>query len=220
MSLSKSTGWLVGSLIVGAACSGAELAAAEQQVANTVEKEWSANVSAFAYFLPGDDNYLQPEIDADAGVLHLELRYNYEDLDTASLWLGYNLSTGNEVLVEFTPMLGTVFGNTNGIAPGFDFSVSWQRLSFYTEFEHVFNTDDSAESFLYAWTELDFDLGGGVSAGLVGQRTRVYDSPRDIQRGLLVSFTLGRGQLTGYVFNPDDDDPIYVLAAAVGFGAR
>ena len=39
-------------------------------------------------------------------------RYNYENLETGSVWVGYNLSGGEKLEWELTPMLGGVFGNT------------------------------------------------------------------------------------------------------------
>lgn len=192
-------------------------AAAEEHAAGDAAN-WSGSASVIAYLLPQDDDYLQPEIDVDIGALHLELRYNYEALDTASAWVGYNFTAGRDVQIEFTPMLGVVFGDTNGVAPGFNFGLTWKSLSLYSEFEHVFDSDDSSESFLYAWSELAWALGDTFRIGFVGQRTKTYLAPRDIQRGILAGATLGRADLTGYVFNPDDGDPIYVLALAVGFG--
>ena len=50
--------------------------------------------------------------------LHLETRYNNEDLRTGSLWVGYNFAWGEKWQFEVTPMIGGVFGRTNGIAPG------------------------------------------------------------------------------------------------------
>jgi hypothetical protein len=58
---------------------------------------------------------------ADRGWLHLETRYNYENLETGSAWVGYNFSGGEKLKWEFTPMLGGVFGNTTGVAPGYEF---------------------------------------------------------------------------------------------------
>src|SRR5438034_7336511 len=49
---------------------------------------------------------------ADRGWLHLETRYNYENLETGSVWVGYNFSGGEKLQWEFTPILGGVFGNT------------------------------------------------------------------------------------------------------------
>lgn len=60
---------------------------------------WELSASLAFYFVEGDENYLWPTVMADRDWLHLEARYNYEDLDTASLWLGYNLSFGEELTV-------------------------------------------------------------------------------------------------------------------------
>ena len=49
------------------------------------------------------------------------------------------------------------------------------------------------------------------------QRTRVYKTDRDIQRGLLAGFSFKHVDLTGYAFNPDDDKRTFVLAVAVTF---
>ena len=46
-------------------------------------------------------------------------------------------------------MLGGVFGNTTGIAPGYKGSLSWWKLELYSEGEYVFDTGDSSDSFFY-----------------------------------------------------------------------
>ncbi len=81
------------------------------------EKAWS--FSATAYIVPDFQEYVQPTFSADRGWLHLEARYNYENLETGSAWVGYNFSGGEKLEWEFTPMLGGVFGNTTGITPGY-----------------------------------------------------------------------------------------------------
>lgn len=62
--------------------------------AETSGKAWSFSVSAYTYFVPDDSNFLVPVITGDRGRLHLEARYNYEDRDTGSAWIGYNLRFG------------------------------------------------------------------------------------------------------------------------------
>src|SRR5687767_10575684 len=82
------------------------------------ENGWTFSLSAYTYIVPDDREYVQPTLRVDRGWLHLEARYNYEDLDTASVWLGYNWSIGEAVTLDLTPMIGGVFGDTNGVAPG------------------------------------------------------------------------------------------------------
>jgi hypothetical protein len=49
-----------------------------------------------------------------AGWLHLEARYNYENLRTGSVWVGYNFSAGKKLVLDVAPVLGGVFGRTHG----------------------------------------------------------------------------------------------------------
>ena len=70
---------------------------------------------------------MQPTVTADRGRLHLEARYNYEDLDTGSVWAGYNLKGGGDLAWELTPMVGGIFGATRGVAPGYRGSLGWKR---------------------------------------------------------------------------------------------
>jgi hypothetical protein len=118
---------------------------------------------------------------------------------------------------EITPMIGGVFGNTTGIAPGYNGSVSWLKLELYSEGEYVFDTGSTSDSFLYNWSELTLAPVEWFRFGMVTQRTRLYKTDREIQRGLLAAFSFKKVSLAGYVFNPDDDKPTFVLAAGLTF---
>jgi len=51
----------------------------------------------------------------------------------------------------------------------------------------------------------------------VTQRTRAYQTDREIQRGVMAGFSVKRVTLNAYVFNPDEDKPKFVFAVAVTF---
>lgn len=180
-------------------------------------RKWSFSASAYTYFVPDDRNYVQPTVTADRGWLHLEARYNYESLDTGSAWVGYNFSGGDKLTWEFTPLLGGVFGDATGIAPGFKASLSWRKLAYYSEGEYVFDTGNSSDSFFYNWSELTLAPVDWFRFGLVTQRTRVYETDRDIQRGVLLGFSHKKVYLSGYLLNPDRDKPTFVLAVGLAF---
>ena len=148
--------------------------------------------------------------------MHLEARYNYEGLDTGSAWIGYNFSVGDKLKLEFTPMLGGVFGDTTGIAPGYKATLSWWKLELYTEGEFLFDTGSSSDSFFYTWSELSLAPTDWFRFGGVVQRTKLYQTDFDIQRGFLVGFSYKWANLTTYVFNPDDK-PTFVVAVGVTF---
>jgi hypothetical protein len=186
-------------------------------VAETDEKAWSFSASAYTYIVPDDGDYVQPAFTADRAGLHLETRYNYEARDTLSAWVGYNFSGGEELAWEFTPMLGGVFGATDGIAPGYRGSLGLGKVEFYSEGEYVFDLGSSSDRFFYNWSELTLAPVVWLRFGLVTQRTRVYKTDREIQRGALVGFLHKGVSLTGYAFNPDDDKPTFVVSVGLTF---
>jgi hypothetical protein len=190
---------------------------ARAQAPSGTEKAWSFYASASTYILPDDPNYVQPAITADRGWLHLEGRFNYEDRSTGSAWFGYNFSLGETVTLEITPMIGAVFGNTDGIAPGYKGSLGWGMLQLYSETEFVIDTGNSDDSFLYTWSELEVAPVDWCRFGLVVQRTKVYETDFDIQRGFFAGVSYKGADVTAYVFNPDASRPTVVVAVGVSF---
>jgi hypothetical protein len=186
-------------------------------IRETDENAWSFSASATTYFVPDDREYVQPTFSADRGWLHLEARSNYENLNTGSAWIGYNFSGGKKLEWEFTPMLGGVFGDTTGIAPGYKLSLTYWKFEFSSEGEWVFDTRQSDGSFFYNWSELSVSPVEWFRFGLVGQRTRAYQTDVDIQRGLLVGFSYKKTDFTTYVFNLDRGKPTWVLSVALSF---
>ena len=180
-------------------------------------KEWAFSVFAYGYLIPNDRDYVQPTVTADRDWLHLEARYNYEALETGSAWIGYNFSVGDKLTLDFTPMLGGVFGDLTGIAPGYEFTLGWWKLELSSEGEYVFAMGDSAGSFFYSWSELSLAPVDWLRLGVVVQRTRAYQADVDIQRGFLVGVTCQKVDFTAYLFNPDQSRPTMVLAVGVVF---
>jgi hypothetical protein len=173
--------------------------------------QWNFSVAGNAYLFPGEGDFVLGIATADRGTLHLEARYNYEDQDTGSLWAGWNWSTGEKVELEITPMLGAVLGDTDGIAPGFELSLVWKRLDYYLESEILFDLNDSDDNFVYSWSELGVSPWDWLRAGLVGQRTRTYETGLDIQRGVFAQAVLGRVSLSLDWFNPASEDEFTVV---------
>jgi hypothetical protein len=169
------------------------------------------------YFLPDDEDYLQPTVSADRDALHLEARYNYEDTGSGSLFAGWNFEHDDRVKLAVTPMAGVVFGATEGIAPGFEFTLGYRKLEFYTEFDCVLDREDSSDDFLYSWSELTYAPVDWFRCGVTTQRTRVYHTDRDIQRALLLGWSVSRFTITAHLFNLGDEDTFYVLAVGASF---
>jgi len=180
-------------------------------------KAWTFAASAYTYLLPDARDYVQPTVTADRGRLHLEARYNYEDYETGSAWIGCNFGGGTTVGWEFTPMVGGVIGTTTGIAPAYNGLLYWQALEFSSEGEFVIVPDDLAGSFFYNWSELALVPVDWFRVGLVMQRDWVPDGPPEIQGGVLLGFTWEHADLTAYVFNPGSSSRSAVIGLRIGF---
>jgi hypothetical protein len=181
------------------------------------ENEWAFSVFAYDYLVPDDEDFLQPTVTADRGQLHLEARYNYEDFNTGSLWIGYNFSVDGDATLVFTPMIAAVVGDTDGVAPGFNLVVDWWRLAFSSQSEYVIDASDSTNNFLYTWTELAIWPLDWLGAGVVVQRTRVADLGFEAEPGVLLGLAWKNLSVTAYVFGLDESAQTVVVGAGLSF---
>ena len=198
---------------------GAATAAAQESTAPPAEEKagWEFNASVYGYFPPEDHHYAQPTVTADHGALHLEGRYNYEGLKSGSAWVGWNVGAGEKLRLDATLMAGGVFGDTRGVAPGYELTLSYGKFELYSEGEYVFDTQDSDNNFFYNWAQLGYSPVDWLTVGLASQRTRVYRTGLDVQRGVFVGFTWKSLSLNVYVFNPGWETPTVVSSLAVSF---
>ena len=51
-------------------------------------------------------------------------------------------------------MLGGVFGDITGIAPGYTISISYEPIELFTQGEYFFDAAIHAGNFFYSWSEL------------------------------------------------------------------
>jgi len=188
-----------------------------QLPAEHLADQWAFSAYVYGFFVPESRDYVNPNFTADHGWLHLEARYNYEALETGSLWVGYNLSFGEKLVLDIAPMLGGVFGDLTGVAPAYNLSLSYKRFTLSSQGEYVFDTGDSSKNFFYTWSELSYSPLDWLRAGLAIQRTKAYKSELDIQRGFLVGVSYKRIDFTTYVFNLGWTDPTVVLAMGLNF---
>lgn len=179
---------------------------------------WNFNASIAGYIVPNDQSYGQPTVMADRNWLHLEARYNDEAWETGSIWVGYDFSWGKKLTLDLTPMFGGVFGKLNGVAPGYELTLSYgKHWMLYSSGEFVIDTDNHLGNFYYSWNEASYSLKNGLRFGAAAQRTRVYVTPVGVQRGPLVGYARGKWQFTTYVFIPGASAPTVVLNLSRSF---
>jgi hypothetical protein len=195
----------------------AKTSGAPGAASNAAPNPWAFSLTTSGYIVPGGPNYLSPDFTADRSWLHLEGRYNSEALETGSLWVGRNFSAGKKLVLNVTPMFGGVFGSLNGVAPGFLFALTYKQVQLYSSGEYVIDTQNRNDNFFYSWNQLTYSPLKWLQVGLVSQRTRVYHTSLDVQRGVLVGVTYKKVNFTTNIFNFGWTTPTEVLQLGLNF---
>ncbi|HYP85037.1 hypothetical protein [Variovorax sp.] len=201
-----------------AALAGCGAACGEQTPPPGREESWDFAATAYPTVIRGGGDYTSAVVTADHGALHLEGRYNYESVGARSAFVGWNLSGGDTLAWELTPMLGGAWGTTEAFVPGLEASLAWGRVDFYTEIEYVRHPDERKSSrYVYAWSELGFRPVPWLRLGAVAQRTRAYGGDRSVQAGPFAQVTWDRFTLGGYWFNAGSSDQVVVVSIGASF---
>jgi hypothetical protein len=192
----------------------------DASVGNAHESEkagWEYSVSTSTYLALDSQDYCSPTITGDRDWLHLEVRYNYEALKTGSVWFGYNFTTGEKLELGFTPMVGGIFGNSTGFAPGYMITASYGPVEFWTQGEYFIDSGKRSENFFYNWSELSIAPVEWFRVGLVLDRTKTLGDNIDVRRGPLIGFSYKKVDLSTYWLSPGSADQTFVFAVTVSF---
>jgi len=204
-------------LLSGSLFAQGPVSSAPAKSSDAAKGAWTYNLALDGYIVPQETSYANPTFTADRDRLHLEARYNYEDLRTGSLWTGYNFRAGQKLVLNITPMVGAVFGRTAGIAPGCEASLTYDKLQLSISNEYVFDIRDRSKNFYYSWPELTYSPADWLRVGLVAQHTKAFQTRLDVQRGFLVGVSHKEMEFTTYIFDVGWTNPTAVLELGVSF---
>jgi hypothetical protein len=166
-----------------------------------VSNRWDLNFDYYHVRIPQSKNVNGGLIVAEHGDLILEARYNYEAIDTGSVFAGKRFAFGETVKFNLIPMGGVLFGKTDGVAPGLDLNITWGILGLYSQNEFVFNFSGAQSDFFFTWTELNLYPTEWFHFGGVLLKFEVPGIPNELQKGIDLGFTYKSFSLTGYIFD-------------------
>jgi hypothetical protein len=174
---------------------------AAAQVDSAAAEGWSCDAQLSWYGTP-DYSFLMPCLTVTNKHLYLQARYNYEDLATGSFFAGYRFYGGKKLHFELATSAALILGQTRGAAPDLNLQLEWRSWTLSSESEYLFNFEDYNQDYYYQWTDLTFAPLDWLWVGLSAQRTRIYQTGLDLQRGI----TVGAGKegsvyVNGYLFN-------------------
>jgi len=179
--------------------------------------ETSLEATAFYYAMRDQSDFGSGVVSYNRGSLHVEARYNYEDLNAASTFIGWNFAGGGDLSFEVTPIVGLLFGSSRGVIPGVEASVAYGAFDASVEAEYVHDLDQHGSSYFYTWNELGWSPVQWLRLGLAGQRTRAIESDRELERGLFGQVIATKVRFGLYVFNPDLSSRYVVASFGVSF---
>ena len=190
---------------------------AQQNANDSSEANWSFSTSGYYYFIPDDNNSLTLIGSADHKALHFEARYNYEDQKTGSVFVGWRFDTGNEFKFDAIPMMGIAFGNTNGFLPGLELDAAYKFFSVYSESEYLIDFAGKGNNFFYTWSELAVSPFHFLRTGISAQRTRLYKTDLDVQRGIFAEYSFRNLSAGVHYFNPFSKDDFVIVSFSIDF---
>ncbi len=140
-----------------------------------------------------------------------ELRYNYEDSKTASLHFGKSLKQEGKLTYEFTPAVGVLFGQSNGVSADVKMNLEYKSFFFSTEPQYFFSSAGRENSFFYSWTELGMAPVSFFYTGIALQHTKLYANNNGWEPGVFAGFEIKNFSLPVYCFNPFSADRYFVI---------
>ena len=184
------------------------------------------NITAFSQTKSGMENYhslSRNESYVWMPVLHYmnkhgfygEARYNYEELQTGSLYAGKNFTGGEKINYSVTPMLGIVFGKYNGGSLALNMDVEYKKIFFSGQIQYTVNKETNEENFFYNWSELGRKIGNKFYGGISIQQTKLYGNKLTSDMGLLLGFETGKITIPLYLFNPLSENRNLVVGLIV-----
>lgn len=133
---------------------------------------------------------------------YAEARYNYEELNTGSVYAGRSFEKGRNIKYTVTPMAGIVFGQYNGVSAAANSTADYGRFNFSCQLQYTIHAKDRTENFYYNWSELSYSFWGKLYGGISLQQTLLYKNKPETTAGLLVGYSSGKVTIPVYLFSP------------------
>jgi hypothetical protein len=141
---------------------------------------------------------------------YTELRYNYEDANTVSLFAGKSMSAGNDFSFTVTPMAGYSVGRFTGVSLAANVDVEWKDFYVSTQSQYSLGTRKDVTSFFFNWSEIGYSISDRVFAGVAMQYT-LQEGLKSFEPGLLAGLSFKNISFPVYAFSPFNAERYFVI---------
>lgn len=140
-----------------------------------------------------------------------EARYNFDELNTFSLYAGKKFSGGHNISWEATPIVGGLMGQMTGGSLGMNFEMGYRRLFLLSQSQYCFSLEHSTDKYFYNWSEMGVEATSWLYAGIALQQTNVYRTEGKMEPGCVIGFSIKNWTIPLYAFNTSDEERYFVL---------
>jgi hypothetical protein len=141
---------------------------------------------------------------------YAEMRYNYEEAETISIYAGKTFGSDRAIHYHITPMAGLSAGRFTGASFAANAEVDWKNFYFSSQSQYSRSFKKEIPDFSFNWSELGYNISRNVFAGLSMQYTR-QAGKGEAEPGLMAGINFKNVSVPFYVFNPFSSGSYFVL---------
>lgn len=146
---------------------------------------------------------------------YAEGRYNYEELETFSFYVGKTFSQKNKLSYEVTPLLGGAIGNFNGLSTGVNIDLDYSSFFLSLQSQYSFSTDQRTNNFFFNWSELVYQPLHWLYGGIAIQHTHLYHTKTSYESGILVGLLYRNLTVPVYSFSPFNQKRYFMVGLTI-----
>lgn len=173
------------------------------------------------------ENYYYKDMNSIVPMIHVEtsenwyaeLRHNYEDAETFSLYAGKTFRHGNEAEFTITPLLGYAVGKFTGPSLALNMDIEWRGLFFCSQNQYSLSAKSREESFFFSWAETGYSFSDAFFTGITLQYTRL-NGKNITEPGFLAGLSFRDISFPCYLFKPFHRDRYFVLGLNYEFNLK
>ena len=140
-----------------------------------------------------------------------EARYNFDELNTFSLYAGRKFSGSGNLSWEAIPLVGGLMGQMTGGSVGVNFGMDFRKLFFESQSQYSFSIENATDKFFYSWSELGYNATAWLYAGVAVQQTNIYKTIGKLEPGCMIGFSIKNWTIPFYAFNTVDEERYFVV---------
>lgn len=147
---------------------------------------------------------------------YAECRYNYEEVNTFSVFGGKIMEGGKAFHYRFIPMLGISAGDFTGVSVATKTDFEWKRFFLSAEMQYSTSFHNKRSDFLFNWSELGYSVSDIFFCGVSMQYLHA-DKSGNFEPGLMAGVNYKKITLPLYVFSPFKGSRYFVLGVNYAF---